>query len=78
MTGYLEADFLGFTPPNVYDTSNSDSLRMRLYWVDVKNGFWEVSPDSRGADLNRNGLSALPGDLFYPKTWTMNYHQLFS
>src|SRR5258708_3955270 len=38
VTGYLEADFLGFLPPNGHDTSNSDSLRLRLYLVDCKSG----------------------------------------
>ena len=75
VTGYLEADFLGFTPPNVYDTSNSDSLRMRLYWVDVKKGMWEVLGGQSWSLLtpNRNGLSALPGDLFYSQDMDTNY-----
>jgi hypothetical protein len=75
VTGYLEADFLGFTPPNFYDTSNSDSLRMRLYWVDVKQGMWEVLGGQSWSLLtpNRNGLSALPGDLFYSQDMDTNY-----
>jgi len=75
VTGYLEADFLGFTPPNFYDTSNSDSLRMRLYWVDAKHGMWEVLGGQSWSLLtpNRNGLSALPGDLFYSQDMDTNY-----
>jgi hypothetical protein len=75
VTGYLEADFLGFTPPNVYDTSNSNSLRMRLYWVDYKRGVWEVLGGQSWSLLtpNRNGLSALPGDLFYSQDMDTNY-----
>jgi hypothetical protein len=75
VTGYLEADFLGFTPPNVYDTSNSDSLRMRLYWVDYKRGMWEVLGGQSWSLLtpNRNGLSALPGDLFFSQDMDTNY-----
>jgi len=75
VTGYLEADFLGFAPPNIYDTSNSDSLRMRLYWVDVKSGMWEVLAGQSWSLLtpNRNGLSALPGDLFYSQDMDTNY-----
>ena len=75
VTGYLEADFLGFTPPNVYDTSNSDSLRMRLYWVDVKSGIWEVLGGQSWSLLtpNRNGLSPLPGDIFYSQDMDTNY-----
>ena len=75
VTGYLEADFLGFTPPNFYDTSNSDSLRMRLYWVDAKVGKVEVLGGQSWSLLtpNRNGLSALPGDLFYSQDMDTNY-----
>jgi hypothetical protein len=75
VTGYLEADFLGFTPPNFYDTSNSDSLRMRLYWVDAKVGKIEVLGGQSWSLLtpNRVGLSALPGDLFYSQDMDTNY-----
>jgi hypothetical protein len=75
VTGYLEADFLGFLPPNGYDTSNSDSLRMRLYWVDVKKGMFEVLGGQSWSFMtpNRNGLSALPGDLFYSQDVDTNY-----
>ncbi len=75
VTGYLESDFLGFTPPNVYDTSNSNSLRMRLYWVDARIGKFEVLAGQSWSFLtpNRNGLSALPGDLFYSQDMDTNY-----
>jgi hypothetical protein len=75
VTGYLEADFLGFSVPNLYDTSNADTLRMRLYWVDVKSGIWEVLGGQSWSLLtpNRNGLSALPGDLFYSQDMDTNY-----
>jgi hypothetical protein len=75
VTGYLEADFLGFSVPNLYDTSNSDSLRMRLYWVDAKMGKFEVLAGQSWSMLtpNRNGLSALPGDLFYSQDMDTNY-----
>jgi len=75
VTGYLEADFLGFTPPNVYDTSNSDSLRMRLYWVDYRNGWFEMLGGQSWSMMtpNRNGLSALPADLFYSQDVDTNY-----
>jgi hypothetical protein len=75
VTGYLEADFLGFLPPNGNDTSNSNSLRMRLYWVDYKQGKIEVFGGQSWSFLtpNRNGLSALPGDLFYSQDVDTNY-----
>src|ERR1700730_5041773 len=75
VTGYLEADFLGFLPPNGHDTSNSDSLRLRLYWVDYKRGKFEVLGGQSCSFLtpNRTGLGALPGDLFYSQDVDTNY-----
>src|SRR6267154_15386 len=73
--GYLEADFLGFLPPNGHDTSNSDSLRLRLYWVDYKRGKFEMLAGQSWSFLtpNRTGLGALPGDLFYSQDVDTNY-----
>jgi hypothetical protein len=75
VTGYLEADFLGYQPANANDTSNSNSMRMRLYWVDYRRGMWEVFGGQSWSFLtpNRNGLSALPGDLFYGQEMDTNY-----
>ncbi len=75
VTGYLEADFLGISPPNLNVTSNSDTLRLRLYWVDVKKGMFEVLGGQSWSLLtpNRNGLSAMPGDLFYSQDVDTNY-----
>src|ERR1700731_3444789 len=41
VTGYVESDFLGFQPPTANITANSESLRLRVYWADVKHGKWE-------------------------------------
>jgi hypothetical protein len=75
VTGYLEADFLGYLPPNGEDTSNSNSLRLRLYWADYKRGKIEFLGGQSWSFLtpNRNGLSALPGDLFYSQDVDTNY-----
>jgi hypothetical protein len=75
VTGYLEADFLGYQPPNANDTSNSNTLRMRLFWVDYKQSKWEVLGGQSWSFLtpNRNGLSALPGDIFYSQDVDTNY-----
>src|SRR5258706_2603491 len=75
VTGYLEADFLGFLPLNGNDTSNSDSLRMRLYWVDYKRGRFEMLAGQSWSFLtpNRTGLGAMPGDLFYSQDVDTNY-----
>jgi len=75
VTGYLEADFLGFLPPNGFDTSNSDSLRLRLFWVNYRRGKFEMLGGESWSLMtpNRNGLSALPGDLFYSQDVDTNY-----
>jgi hypothetical protein len=39
--GYMESDFLGNNPTNVAVSSNSNTLRSRLYWVDIRRPRWE-------------------------------------
>ncbi|HEV2522794.1 MAG TPA: hypothetical protein VGT24_10480 [Candidatus Acidoferrales bacterium] len=75
VTGYLESDFLGYSVPNLDITSNSDTLRLRLYWVDAKQGKIEVLGGQTWSFMtpNRVGLSALPGDLFYGQEMDTNY-----
>jgi hypothetical protein len=67
ITGYVESDFLGFQPANAYQTANSDSLRLRVYWADVRHGKWEVLGGQAWSLLtpNRVGLSPLTSDVFY-------------
>src|SRR6266851_9509969 len=75
ITGYVESDFLGFQPPNGNTTSNSDSLRLRLYFLDLKRHKLEV----QGGQLwtwmtpNRVGLSPMPSDIFYSQNMDTNY-----
>ncbi|HWB84269.1 MAG TPA: hypothetical protein VG675_09030 [Bryobacteraceae bacterium] len=73
--GYLESDFLGFAPGNIAVTSNSDSLRMRLYFADVRKGPIEVLAGQSWSLLtpNRKGLSPMPSDLFYSQNVDTNY-----
>lgn len=73
--GYLESDFLGFAPTNIAVTSHANTLRMRLYWVDIKKGPWEVLAGQSWSMMtpNRKGLSALPSDLFYSQNMDTNY-----
>src|SRR5260370_21231655 len=40
--GYLETDFSGNDAPSVYQTSNPHTNRLRLYFMDLKRGKWEV------------------------------------
>jgi len=73
--GYLETDFLGNAASNLYVTSNADTLRMRLYFVDLKNGPWELLAGQDWSLLtpNRVGLSPLPSDIFYSNDMDTNY-----
>lgn len=73
--GYLEADFLGNDGGNVFVTSNSHTWRQRLYWVDVKREKFEVLAGQSWSWLtpNRNGLSPVPGDIFFSQNMDFNY-----
>ena len=64
--GYLETDFLGYTPGNAAVTTNSDSLRLRLYWAKLRKGKFEVLAGQSWSLLtpNRKGISPLPANLF--------------
>ena len=74
--GYLETDFLGIVPGNVAVTSNSDTLRLRLFWADVRKHRLEFLAGQSFTMLtpNRKGLSALPSDLFLPQVVDPNLH----
>ena len=74
--GYWESDFVGdFAGNNTQVTSNSVLMRLRLYWVDLRNKHFEMLAGQSWSLLtpNRNGLSALPGDLFYGQEFDVNY-----
>ena len=64
--GYLETDFLGFTPGNSAVTTNSNSLRLRLFWVRLSKPKFEFLAGQSWSMLtpNRRGISPLPADLF--------------
>jgi hypothetical protein len=73
--GYMEADFLGNAPANLAVSSNSNTLRSRLYWVDLRRGSWEVLGGQTWslATPNRVGVSPLPGDIFFSDNMDTNY-----
>lgn len=73
--GYIEADFLGNTAQNLNVTSNSNTLRMRLYWAQYQQGKFEFLAGQSWSFMtpNRNGLSPMPGDLFYSQDVDTNY-----
>jgi hypothetical protein len=73
--GYMESDFLGNNPTNVAVSSNSNTMRSRLYWVDVRKGGWEMLGGQTWslATPNRVGVSPLPGDVFFSDDMDVNY-----
>src|SRR5438309_4379766 len=76
VVGYLEGDFNGNDPANVFVTSNSHTNRIRLYWLDLKRGSWEfLAGQSWGLETpNRKGLSPNPADLFLTIGEDANVH----
>ncbi|MGH9393477.1 MAG: hypothetical protein ACRD1E_04850 [Terriglobales bacterium] len=75
VTGYLEADFLGNPPANLDVTSNSNTVRMRVFFLDLRHGAWEMVAGQDWGMLtpNRVGLSPMPADIFYGQVNDTNY-----
>lgn len=73
--GYMESDFLGNNPTNVAVSSNSNTLRSRLYWVDVAKDKWEVLGGQTWSLITpgRTGISPIPGNLFFSQDIDVNY-----
>jgi hypothetical protein len=73
--GYVETDFLGNAPTNLGVSSNADTLRMRVYFADLRNGPWEFLAGQDWSLLtpNRRGISPLPSDVFYTNDMDTNY-----
>jgi hypothetical protein len=73
--GYMEADLLGNNPSNVAVSSNSNTVRSRLYWVDLRKGRWELLGGQTWslATPNRVGVSPLPADVFFSYDMDVNY-----
>ena len=75
MFAYLETDFLGNQPANVAVSSNSATMRLRVYFVDARHGNWEVLAGQDWSFLtpNRLGLSPMPADIFFSQNMDTNY-----
>jgi hypothetical protein len=73
--GYMEADFLGNNPTNVAVSTNSNTLRSRLYFVDIRKGHWELLGGQSWSLITpgRSGISPLPQDVFYTLDVDVNY-----
>ncbi|MGA2557914.1 MAG: hypothetical protein ABSG04_16715 [Verrucomicrobiota bacterium] len=75
LTGYLEGDFYGNQPASLYVTSNSNTWRMRHFWVNVEKGKWEVLGGQTWTLLtpNRVGTSQVSSNVFVGLGEDSNY-----
>jgi len=66
LTGYIESDFNGFEPANSNISTKSDTFRLRLAWVQLRHGKWELLTGQTWSLLTptRVGISPLPEDVF--------------
>jgi len=73
--GYLETDFLGNNAASVAVTSNANTLRSRVFFVDISKGSWEVLGGQTWSLITpgRTGISPLPGNIFYSQNIDVNY-----
>ncbi|MGB9487584.1 MAG: hypothetical protein WCD04_15910 [Terriglobia bacterium] len=73
--GYMEADFHGNNATNVAETTNSNTLRERQYWVDLNTGHFEVLGGQIWSLMTpgRTGISPIPADIFYTQVIDVNY-----
>lgn len=73
---YNEDDFLGTSGANNLSITNGAFVpRLRLFWVDVTKGHWEILGGQSWSMMtaNRKGISPLPGDIFYSQVMDVNY-----
>src|SRR5271168_3205153 len=63
--GYVEGDFSGNSAPNVYQSVNGLTNRLRLYFGYARHGNWEVLGGQTWSWLtpNRVGIGPIPSDL---------------
>jgi hypothetical protein len=73
--GYMEADFHGNNAASVAVSTDSNTLRERLYWVDLNSGHFELLGGQTWslATPGRSGISPLPADIFYSQDTDVNY-----
>ena len=73
--GYAEADFNGYLPSNAYVSTNSDSLRLRVYFTDLKSGRWELLAGQSWSMLtpNRVGVSPFLSEIYNTLHLDSNY-----
>jgi hypothetical protein len=76
VTGYIETDFNGNDAANVFVGTNPHTMRLRLYWLDLKRGQWEFLGGQSWGLLtpNRTGVSPMPSDLALTLSEDANIH----
>jgi len=64
--GYAEADFNGYLPGNVYVSTNSDSLRLRVFYMNLSAGKWDLLGGQSWSLItpNRSGLSPFLSEIY--------------
>ena len=65
ITAYLETDFIGNSAPNVYQSVNGHTNRLRLFFANARRGKWEILGGQTWSWItpNRDGLGPMPVDL---------------
>jgi hypothetical protein len=73
--GYWESDFLGNNATNPFVTSNADTFRLRLFFVDLQKDAFELTAGQTWslATPNRTGIGVLPSTVFYSQDIDTNY-----
>lgn len=73
--GYLETDFLGNSATSISATSNSITLRLRVFFVDYTKGKLEFLAGQDWSMLtpNRVGINPIPGNIFFSQNMDTNY-----
>src|ERR1043166_7619276 len=76
ITGYVEGDFNGNDAANVFATTNPHTLRLRLYFLNLRRGIWEVTAGQSWSLVtpNRVGVSPMPSDLATTYSIDANIH----
>jgi hypothetical protein len=72
---YWESDFLGYQPNGAFQTSNSDSFRLRLFWARVRMGKFDFMAGQSWSLMTpgRTGISPMPSNIFYSQDMDTNY-----
>ncbi len=73
--GYGEADFNGYLPSNAYVSTNSDTLRLRVFFSDLSRKRWELLGGQSWSLLtpNRAGVSPFLSEIYNTLHLDTNY-----